>query len=115
MTIISKSCFVFHRMWITQCDDFIVSWIHRSRIPFATVNLITALTAVKTNFGLIGVSYIFVIFAFGWTVLWSLAFDDVYDQTAVLLLFLSYSWTHQVIMVNFCEMSSNMFMGKLFT
>ena len=84
---------------------------------------------MKTNFGVIGVSYVSVIFAFGWTVVWSLAFAGVYDQPVVcdadgvcqmnygymFLLFLSYYWTHQVLMVSFCEMSSNVFMGKWFT
>lgn len=82
-----------------------------SRIPFATANLITGLTAVKANFGVVSISYLSLILAFGWTALWSLAFAGVYDQTVtcdgdvcemnygyLFLLFLSYYWTHQVLM-----------------
>eukprot|EP00985_Skeletonema_marinoi_P002813 scaffold1165_cov110-Skeletonema_marinoi.AAC.2 len=51
-----------------------------SRIPFASVNLLTACTAVKQNCGVIFVAYLYVIVAFGWSILWSIAFVGVYDQ-----------------------------------
>jgi len=83
-----------------------------SRIPFATANLVTALTAVKSNFGITLVAYLLTFLALGWSVLWSIALVGVYDQTAttdangnvtgmnygyLFLLFISYFWTHQVI------------------
>lgn len=81
------------------------------RIPFATANLVTSLTVVKRNFGIILLAFVFVIVALLWSLLWTLAFSGVYDQTLVcdgetcsmnygylFLLLLSYYWTHQVIM-----------------
>jgi len=81
-----------------------------SRIPFASVNLLTACTAVKQNCGVIFVAYLYVIVAFGWSILWSIAFVGVYDQVIAtvngentinygyyFLLFLSFFFTHQVI------------------
>ena len=82
-----------------------------SRIPFASVNLLTACTAVKKNCGVIFVAYVFVIIAFAWSILWSIALAGVYDQVILtpngqessinygyyFLLFLSFFFTHQVI------------------
>mmetsp|Transcript_11421 Transcript_11421/g.28140 ORF Transcript_11421/g.28140 Transcript_11421/m.28140 type:complete len:386 (-) Transcript_11421:294-1451(-) len=95
-----------------------------SRIPFASVNLLVATTAIKKNAGVIFVSYIFVAVAFGWTLLWSISLMGVWDQVVstetkttdvggggnsatytvssasygyLFLLFLSYFFTHQVI------------------
>jgi len=82
-----------------------------SRIPFASVNLLTACTAVKKNCGVILVAYVYVILAFGWSILWSVALAGVYDQVInvgngqensinygyYFLLFLSFFFTHQVI------------------
>ena len=86
-----------------------------SRIPFASVNLLTACTAVKKNCGVVFVSYLYVILAFGWSILWTIALAGVYDQVIVtvnnnqqaeenyinygyyFLLFLSFFFTHQVI------------------
>jgi hypothetical protein len=87
-----------------------------SRIPFASVNLLTACTAIRKNAGMILVAYFFVAVAFGWTILWSVSVMGVwekvvqseevvagqYQQTSVnygylFLLFLSYFFTHQVI------------------
>jgi len=56
---------------------FAIVW---SRIPFASVNLLTACTAVKKNCGVIFVAYVFVIIAFAWSILWSIALAGVYDQ-----------------------------------
>lgn len=82
-----------------------------SRIPFASVNLLTACTAVKKNCGVVFVAYFYVIVAFGWSILWSIALAGVYDQVIMtangeeatinygyyFLLFLSFFFTHQVI------------------
>jgi len=73
--------------------------------------LLTACTAVKKNCGVILVAYVYVILAFGWSILWSVALAGVYDQVIVagngeensinygyyFLLFLSFFFTHQVI------------------
>lgn len=86
-----------------------------SRIPFATANLVTACESVKSNCGVVFISFLFVAFAFGWTILWAFAFlgvfNDTYKCTTVgqvttctdpnygylFLLFLSYFFTHQVL------------------
>lgn len=84
-----------------------------SRIPFASVNLLTATTAIKANLGAIFVAYLFVGIAFGWTILWSIALmgvsADVYIEAdgnggaasvnygLLFVLFVSFFFTHQVI------------------
>jgi len=94
-----------------------------SRIPFASINLLTACTAIRKNVGVILVSYFFVILAFGWTLLWAVSLMGVWDKVVteqeqeytdaggnsytytsaqanygyLFLLFLSYFFTHQVI------------------
>lgn len=87
-----------------------------SRIPFATANLVTSCTAVRSNCGVVFISFLFVGLAFGWSVLWSLAFMGVFNDTYscttnaagqqictdpnygyIFLLFLSYFFAHQVI------------------
>lgn len=87
-----------------------------SRIPFATVNLVTAITAVKKNCGIIPTAYFMVALAFAWSMLWTVAFLAVMDRTTdceenangdrvcgnpnygyLFLLFVSYFFTHQVI------------------
>jgi hypothetical protein len=65
---------------------------------------------VKKNCGVIFVAYLYVIVAFGWSILWSIASVGVYDQVIAtvdgestinygyyFLLFLSFFFTHQVI------------------
>jgi len=91
----------------------------RSRIPFATANLVTALTGVRSNCGLFPMAYISVLVAFGWSLLWTVAFVAILDRTTpcseqnqdgtscaiygspnygyLFLLFVSYFYTHQVI------------------
>jgi len=84
-----------------------------SRIPFATANLVTACTAVRKNCGVLFVALFFVVLAFGWTLLWSVAvmgvWDEVIDENIAItqqpttnygylfLLLLSYFFTEQVI------------------
>jgi len=55
------------------------AWCVWSRIPIATANLVTGLTAVRANLGITLIGYVFSIVAFGWTALWSLAALGVYD------------------------------------
>jgi Plasma-membrane choline transporter len=85
------------------------------RIPFATVNLVTACTAVKTNWGVIVYSYFFTTLAGAWSVAWSVAFVGVFDKTSscnevtnvcqnpnygyLFLLFVAFFFTHQVLQV----------------
>lgn len=91
-----------------------------SRIPFATANLVTACTAIKTNCGVSLFGYIFTILAFAWTLLWSIVVAGVQDELFtceevqnadgdmvnqcsnpayhwLFLLFVSYFFTHQVL------------------
>jgi hypothetical protein len=92
-----------------------------SRIPFATANLVTSLTAVKANFGVTFLGYLVAIKGFAWSILWTVALVGVYsiapevddcnngvDQDGnecakqlnyvyLFLLFLSFYWTHQVL------------------
>lgn len=90
------------------------------RIPFASINLLTACTAIRENAGAIGVAFFLVALAFGWTILWSVALMGVWEKVVeveededgsagavgvtnnanygyLFLLFLSYFFTHQVI------------------
>jgi len=102
---------------LTLCYTFFV-W---SRIPFATANLVTATTAIRTNFGVVIVAYFLVALAAGWSILWVDAVSGIADklmtcptsssgttQTCkitgaqygyLFLLFLSYFFTHQVLQV----------------
>jgi hypothetical protein len=86
-----------------------------SRIPFATANLVTACAAIKSNLGVTVIAYIFVLLAFGWSILWTFALMGVWDKTytcevvngqkvcsdpnfGILFgLFISYFFTHEVI------------------
>jgi len=84
-----------------------------SRIPFASVNLLTACTAIRKNFCVVFVAYFFIALALGWSLLWAVAVagvsnkvivesDNPYEGNQVnwgylFLLFLSYFFTHQVI------------------
>jgi len=90
------------------------------RIPFATSNLVTSLTAVKANFGITFLGYAVAIKGFAWSILWTVALVGVYsiapdvegcdgvdengkecvkqlNYVYVFLLFLSFYWTHQVL------------------
>lgn len=85
-----------------------------SRIPFATANLVTSITAVKANLGVAGISYVFAILGMGWTVLWSIAVLGVYESVyscdaegncsvdsagLLFLLFVAFYFVHQVFQV----------------
>jgi hypothetical protein len=52
-----------------------------SRIPFASINLVTGCTAIRKHIGVVAFAYIFAILAGGWSVAWSLAFAGLFDKT----------------------------------
>jgi hypothetical protein len=84
-----------------------------SRIPFAAANLVTAVSAVRSNMGLVFYAYLSLILLFGWTIWWMIsAFSTIYvvaecDADGVcanevngglfFLFLVSYYWTIQVI------------------
>jgi len=83
-----------------------------SRIPFATINLITGITAIQANFGVTTFAYLFAALGVGWSILWGIAFAGVFEYTYecdafgncsdpnygfMFLLFLSFFFTHQVL------------------
>jgi len=88
-----------------------------SRIPFAAVNMTTAVTAIKANLGVTLFAYLFTFIAAGWSILWSVAVSGTLEQTyncddtsaeegqecgspsygLIFLLFLSFFFAHQVI------------------
>jgi Plasma-membrane choline transporter len=98
---------------LTCCYAYCV-W---SRIPFATANLVTAMTAVKANCGITVAAYIMAALAALWSFVWAVAFMGLFDsvytctnpnipETCVIegsgwgylfLLFLAYFFSHQVI------------------
>lgn len=59
-----------------------------NRIPFAAANLSTALTAVKTNLGLVVISLAFTSIAFGWTVIWFLGVGNALSGNNLVVVFL---------------------------
>lgn len=70
------------------------------RIPYAAANLRTALTAVRVNMGLVVVAYLFMVFAFVWTLLFILGFGNSLQQASYPVLFcwlISFYWVHQVL------------------
>lgn len=72
-----------------------------SRIPFAAVNLKTALASVRANMGLTFVAYVVMALAFVWSILWFMGvgslLNDQNSLVVVFFLFLSYYWTHEVL------------------
>lgn len=90
-----------------------------SRIPFATANLKTGTAAIRANCGVTVFAYIDVAIAFGWTILWLVAFLGIQDSIVsceevdgaqngeqvcsgfnyvyLFFLFVSYYFTHQVL------------------
>eukprot|EP00978_Attheya_sp_CCMP212_P026660 scaffold88174_cov57-Attheya_sp.AAC.7 len=53
------------------------------RIPFASANLVTAMTAVKSNLGVTLVAYFFVALAFGWSVVWTISIMGLWESETV--------------------------------
>ncbi len=70
-----------------------------NRIPFAAANLNTALTAVKSNLGLLVVACITMCAAFAFSVAWTTISNNILNAYPgmAFLMFLSYFWTHQVL------------------
>lgn len=82
-----------------------------SRIPFASANLLTGCTAIKQNSGSILVSFIFLVLAFVWSLIWGMGVSGVDDQVWALQangsykinygilfgLLLSFFFGHQII------------------
>jgi hypothetical protein len=88
-------------------------WAVWSRIPFATANLVTAITAIKANIGVSLIGYFFAILSISWYLLWCFVFVGIWIQTScdpetnvctgqpnggfLFLLFLSFFFTWQVL------------------
>lgn len=81
-----------------------------SRIPFATINMVTGITAIQANFGVTIFAYTFAILAVGWSILWAISLAGVYELSCdvvncspnygyLFLLLVSYFFTHQVLQV----------------
>jgi hypothetical protein len=51
------------------------------RIPFATANLVTSMTAIKANLGVTLYAYLFTIIAGMWSILWSVSFVGIYNES----------------------------------
>ncbi|GAX15263.1 hypothetical protein FisN_1Hh700 [Fistulifera solaris] len=51
------------------------------RIPFATANLVTSMTAIKANLGVTAYAYLFTIIAGVWSILWSVSFVGIYNES----------------------------------
>ena len=54
-----------------------------SRIPFASVNLLTATSAIKKNLCSVVVAYGFIVLAFGWSLLWTIALAGISNKVIV--------------------------------
>lgn len=95
---------------LSMCYAYMV-W---SRIPFASINLVTAITAVKANLGVTFYAYLFAAFGGLWSIAWSVAFVGVFNNTYscnangfctdpnygyLFLLFLAFFFGHQVFQV----------------
>lgn len=95
---------------ITVCYAYAV-W---SRIPFATVNLVTGISSIKANGGIVGVALVFVVVAAAWSLLWAVAMLGIFDRVygcdgqndctiagsgwfTLFLLFIAYFFVHQVL------------------
>jgi hypothetical protein len=50
------------------------------RIPFAAVNMTTAIAAIKANFGVVFFAFVFPILGIFWTVIWVVAFSGVQES-----------------------------------
>lgn len=98
---------------ISSCTEIITHFSY-FRIPFAAVNMTTAVTAIKANLGVTVFAYLFTLLAAGWSLLWSIAVSGTMEQTftcnaqgvcnanygLLFLLFLSFFFAHQVLQVS---------------
>merc|ERR1719410_459466 len=83
-----------------------------SRIPLATANLVTSLTAIKANFGVIFVSYFMTFVGTVWAVIWTIGMAGLYQKLCgdvdcnsdnypygqLFGMLVPYFWTLQVVM-----------------
>lgn len=83
------------------------------RIPFAAANLVTAVTAVRSNMGLAFYAYLSLVILFGWSIFWAISTvttmyvlggcnpqlecQNEIGSSIVFLFLVSYYWTIQVI------------------
>lgn len=70
------------------------------KIPFAAINLKTALSAVKSNMGLGVIAYLIMAVAFVWTGFWLAGMGGTFqnsDGGVTFLLLVSYYWTFEVL------------------
>jgi Plasma-membrane choline transporter len=95
---------------LSACYAYMV-W---SRIPFATANLITAMTAVRANLGVAVYAYFFAILGGVWAFVWTLSFVGLFNKTyscdanneckdpsygILFVLFLAFFFVQQVLQV----------------
>merc|ERR1719469_1164450 len=105
--IFSGMCFLLFFLPTTMYAYF--SW---HRISFAACNLKVGLSAVRTNMGVILISFGLVLLGMVYTLFWVLALVGVYDKSAdcdekdcderpdliaIIIVFLAYFWTQQVL------------------
>jgi len=108
---IAVAIFAFIGFAICACYTYCI-W---SRIPFATANLKTGCSAIRSNCGVTLIAYGDVVAAFAWTLLWTVALLGIQDSIVtceevngeqqcgginylyLFLLFISYFFTHQVL------------------
>ncbi len=103
----------FGWLFVLICTGLYAYSVQR-RIPFASANLKTALSAIQTNYGVCMVAYAVAAVANLWVVLWVLAFlgvafrssscadescDMQMNDVVLLLMLLSFYWTSQVLQV----------------
>lgn len=78
----------------------VYAWCVRSRIPFASSNLKTALVSVNANRGLFLVSLLILVLASLWTCAWVILFQNFLSSSGtgvIFLLLISLYWTQQVL------------------
>jgi len=79
-------CFIYGNIWggVFGIIFFLIGLCYAravwSRIPFASANLLTGCTAIKQNSGSILVSFIFLLLAFVWSIIWGMGIAGVSDQ-----------------------------------
>lgn len=104
-------------LFVLICTGLYAYSVQR-RIPFASANLKTALSAIQTNYGVCIVAYAVAAMANLWVVLWFLAIlgvafrssscsdgscDMAMNHVVFLLMLLSFYWTSQVFQVRMMD------------
>lgn len=98
-----------------------------ARIPFATVNLVTSMTAIKANLGVALYAYVFTLIAGGWSILWSVSFVGIFNESdscdangencepsygILFVLFVAFFFVQQVLSVSFVSAFISRFSRK---